>query len=127
MSAPRTFSVSSENDTLIMVPLRNVGSLGEEDTKPELDAMLDQLKRRERQNVVVDFAKVSYFGTAMLKAMHAIWRHVRDVGGRMAVCNVSDMGRAVLHVSRFDTLWPVCASRSEAVEEVTGSPGGSEG
>lgn len=119
MSAPKTFSTTSENDTLVVVPLRSVGSLGEENVKPELDALLDLLRRPHRRNVVIDLAKVSYFGTAMLKAMHAIWRHVREMEGKMALCNVSDTGREVLHVSRFDTLWPICASRSEAIETVT--------
>lgn len=120
MSAPRTFSVRSENDTLIVMALRDVGSLGEADVKPELDALLEQLRPPGPRNVVIDFAKVSYFGTSMLRAMHAIWRHVCNVQGKMALCNVSDLGREVLQVSKFDTLWPVCSSRDEALETVTG-------
>ena len=120
MSQSGTFSISAENETLIVMPLRSVGSLGEENVKPELDALLARLQPPQRQNVVVDLAKVSYFGTAMLNAIHAIWRHVRKVGGKLALCNVSDMACEVLRVSRFDTLWPICPSRPDALQRVTG-------
>ena len=120
MSAPRTLSVATEKETLIVMPLHSVGSFSEEDIKPELDALLAQLQPPEPRNVVIDLAKVPYFGTALLKAIHAVWRRVGKLEGKMALCNVSDMGREVLRVSKFDTLWPVCASRAEAMAERSG-------
>lgn len=116
MSAPKTFSAEREGQTLIVVPLLNVSSLGEADVKPELDLLLDQLKEGGLQNVIIDFAKISYFGTTMLEAMQAIWRQVRKAGGKMALCNLSDMEREVLHVAGFDRLWPICSSRQEALQ-----------
>ena len=118
MSTPKTFSVGSEGETLIVAPLVNVSGLAEKDVKPELDHLLEQLKETAMRNVVIDFARISYFGTPMLEAMHRIWKCVREADGRMALCNVSNMQREVLHVAGFDTLWPICSSRQEALEAV---------
>jgi anti-anti-sigma factor len=119
MSTPKTFSAETEGQTLIVVPLVNVSGLAEKDVKPELDHLLKQLEETALRNVVVDFAQISYFGTTMLEVLHRIWNCVRQAGGRMALCNVSAMQREVLHVAAFDTLWPICSSRHEAIETVT--------
>ncbi|MHC4178403.1 MAG: STAS domain-containing protein [Planctomycetota bacterium] len=113
---PKTFSVESEGHALVVAPLVNISGLAEKDVKPELDHLLQQLEEAAVRNVVVDFAQIAYFGTPMLEAMHRIWRCVRQSDGRMALCNVSNMQREVLHVAGFDTLWPICASRQEAIE-----------
>jgi len=118
MSILKAFHAESENDTLIVMPQGSVSSLAGDEVSSELDELLVRLKSAGPNSVVVDFEKVSYFGTVMLGAMHAIWKHVRQQGGKMALCNVSDMGREILRVSGIDVLWPVCASRRDALEEV---------
>ena len=116
MSVPRTFNSETERHTLIVRPLRSIGSLAEENVKPELDSILKQVQDLDLKNAVIDLAEIPYFGTSMLEAMYTIWRHVRDKEGKMAVCNASKMGREILRVSRFDTLWPVYATRDEALD-----------
>ena len=54
----------------------------------------------------------------MLGAMHTIWKRVSTCQGKMAVCNVSEVEREVLQISKFDMLWPIFNSREEALEEV---------
>lgn len=120
MTEPRTLSVVTEQQTLIVMPLRSVGTLGEENIRPELDELLARFQLPYPRSAVIDMTKVSYFGTALLKAIHAVWQCVKRLDGRMALCNVSPTGREVLRVSKFDTLWPICDSRSEAIENVTG-------
>jgi hypothetical protein len=52
--------------------------------------------------------------------MAALWKRVRGGGGKMAVCNVSETGREILQVTKFDTLWPIGPSRQEALKAVSG-------
>ena len=120
MSVAKAFRTETENETLIIVPLGSVSSLAGEEVSSELDGMLKGLGGSGLRHVVIDFAEVSYFGTVMLGAMHVIWKRVRKKDGKMALCNVSDMGREILRVSAFDILWPICPSRNEALEEVGG-------
>ena len=123
MPAAHTFAAESENETLIVTPLRTVGSLAEENVRPELDAIIEQIRGRDLKHAVIDLSEVSYFGTSMLEAMFAIWRRIRDdqgeePHGKMMLCNVSTMGREILRVSRFDTLWPICDSRDDAIRKI---------
>ena len=118
MAITKTFTAEIEERTLVVVPLGSVSSLAAENIKPDLDALLEQLRKPEVRNVVIDFVKVSYFGTTMLGAMHNVWKIVREGGGRMVLCNVSAVGSEILRIAGFDTLWPICDSRDEALEAV---------
>ena len=118
MSTSKTFDVQSEGRTLVVAPLVNVSGLAETDVRPELEQLLKRFDETAMRNVVIDFGRISYFGTTMLGAMHVLWKHVRAAGGKTALCNVSDVQREVLQVARFDTMWPICDSRQEALGAV---------
>jgi anti-anti-sigma factor len=102
--------------TLVIAPQENVGSLADERIQPELNALVAQLDATKVQHLVVDFARVDYFGSSMLEALLRLWKHVHAQGGRVAVCNVSSIGRDVLQTGRFDTLWEVFDSREDAIK-----------
>ncbi len=116
----KAFQSECIEETLIVMPAGSVSSLAGEEVSSELDGLLDQLHQPGPKNVVIDFAKVAYFGTVMLGALRVIWRRVDDREGKMALCNLSEMGREILRVSGFDLLWPICASREEALREIGG-------
>jgi anti-anti-sigma factor len=118
MSELNIFDTEIQDATLIVAPRGDVSTLAGEDVHAELPRLLDQLQRPEIKHIVFDLKKASYFGSILLGAMSAMWGRVRAREGKMAVCNVSDTGKEILHVSKFDTLWPVCDSREEALEKV---------
>ena len=104
MSTPKVFDFTSDGITLVVVPLGSVGSLAGEDVNAELEDLVRRFGQSRLKHVVFDFHQVPYFGSTMLGAMHALWKHVAAANGKMAVCNVSDVEREVLDVSRFNTL-----------------------
>lgn len=118
MPPAQFFDAHIVGDTLVVASLSNAGSLIGEELSYELTGLLDKFEQSRLQNAVVDLEHSPYFGTSMLQAMTALWKRVRARGGKMAVCGVSDTGKEVLHVTRFDTLWPICATRKEALEAV---------
>jgi len=122
MPEPRVFDAHCEGNTLVVVPQISAASFAEEAVNSELDGLLSQIGQPDLKNVVFDFGHISYFGSSMLGAMHALWKRVSAGNGKMAVCNVSEVGREVLEISRFDTLWPIFASREEALRAVAESP-----
>lgn len=120
MSTEKIFEVKIEGDTLIVISLGSAGSLvAGEEMGLELADLLEQIEHSEIRYAVVDLEQSPYFGTSMLQVMAAVWKRVRARGGKMAVCNVSDTGREILHVTKFDTLWPLCSSQQEALEAVS--------
>ena len=118
MSQSSIFETEIQDITIIVAPRGDVGTLAGEDVHAELPGLLDQLQKSEIKHVVFDLKRASYFGSILLGAMSAMWGRIRARGGKMAVCNVSDTGQEILHVSKFDTLWPICASREEALKKV---------
>jgi anti-anti-sigma factor len=70
------------------------------------------------KNVVLDFHKTDYYGSTALGFFPKLWKRVRVRNGRMAFCNVSDHEKEILQVTKLDDLWPICSSRSEALEVV---------
>ena len=118
MSAPRIFEAKSEGNTLVVASRSDAGSLAGEEVAYELTGLLERLESPQMRNVVIDLECSPYFGTSMLQVMTAMWKRVRARGGKMAVCSVSDTGREILHVTRFDTLWPICPGRDEALQTV---------
>jgi len=118
MSQARIFDTEIQDATLIVAPRGNVSTLAGEDVHAELAGLLGMLQEAKVLHVVIDLEKASYFGSSMLGAMNAIWNRIRVQGGKMAVCNVSDTGLEILQISKFDTLWPICTSREEALKKV---------
>jgi anti-anti-sigma factor len=110
------FDVEVRQPTLIVVPQENVSSLTDERVQPELVRLMKTLEDPKLRNVVVDFGQIDYFGSSMLEALLKLWKQVHGQAGKMAVCNVSAIGREVLQVGRFDTLWDVFDSREEALK-----------
>ncbi|MFH1922297.1 MAG: STAS domain-containing protein [Planctomycetota bacterium] len=118
MSHPTIFETEIQDATLIVAPRGDVSTLAGEDVHAELLGLLDQLQLAEVKYVVIDLKRAAYFGSSMLGAMNALWGRVRPAGGNMALCNVSETGLEILQVSKFDTLWPIFATREEALKKV---------
>ncbi len=116
MPVPRILDVQNHGKTLVVRPLDCVGNLAEPHVKAELDALIEQLHQPRVRAVVIDLEKLPYFGTNMLETMHSIWRPVRARGGRMVLCNVSDVGLEILRVARFDALWTIADTPQQALE-----------
>ena len=115
----QVFQTETEGSTLIVTTLENVSNLMGNEIGVEIDRLLQQFRQGGLTNVVVDLGKAEYFGSYMLEVMNRLWRQVRGKRGRMSVCNASDFGKEVLHVTRLDTLWPVCDARDEAIRVVS--------
>ena len=119
MSVPRFFDAKDEGKTLVVASVTDIGGLVGEEMAYELTGLLERFESSDLRNVVIDLEESPYFGTSMLQVMTALWKRVRARGGKMALCRVSNTGREILRVTRFDTLWPICDGRNEALQTVT--------
>jgi anti-sigma B factor antagonist len=116
MSSPKMFATESQNATLVVIPLASISSFAGDHVQPELDRLLALLAQDTVNSVVVDFAHVSYLGSVMLATTQMLWKRGRARQKKLVLCNVSEVGREVLRVSNFDQIWPVYASREEALK-----------
>lgn len=119
MSELPVFQTERLGATLVVIPQQDLGGLDAVTVRPQVESLLGQLQEEpQAAGVVVDLKRVAWFGTSMLEVIHVLWRRVHPRGGKVALCNVSPVGREVLRVSQFDTLWAIHATREEALREV---------
>jgi anti-anti-sigma factor len=85
--------------------------------------ILELLNGTGIKNVVLDFGKTDNYGSTALGVFMKLWKRVSVRNGRMAFCNVSDHEKELLQITKLDHLWPICSSRSEALEAVQGLSG----
>ena len=115
MNDQRYFDIAASGSTLTVTVCRNVSSLMEDRIDLELAEVIRQLQPPEIRHLVIDFSPVDYFGSGLLEALLELWRHIKSRPGTMALCGLSKVTLEILRVGRFDTLWPIFATRDEAL------------
>jgi anti-sigma B factor antagonist len=113
---PKSFTTERAGDTLIAFPSSNVRSLAGPEFTVDRSALVEQIRDPEVRAVVVDFGNVEYFGSLLLDTLCMAWKHARECGAGMALCNVSPVGQEILRKAKLNVLWPVFPSREEAVQ-----------
>ena len=114
MSPPEIFSTTVIGSTLILEVRGPVSGLADDRALGELDRVLAELQGGPVDRVLVDFGQSPYFGSIMLETLRRIWNDVHGRQGRMVLCNVSPVGQEILQVAKFDQIWPIVATRSDA-------------
>lgn len=118
MASPRVLRVEHDGDTLIMIPRSGLSELTYEEFTAAVEDLLADKQLPAFQNVVIDFFETDYFGSDILSVLLRVWRRVCSRHGKMAMCNVSRHETEILHLTRLDTLWPICSNRDEALRRI---------
>ena len=116
MSEGKHVRLEQEGQTLIVSPLFTFSRFTEGDLVGEWNRILLTIDGQDVKHVVVDLGYIPYFGSTLLDWMVQMWKRAQEKGGTLAVCNASQIGREVLDIARFDTLWGIFGSRQEALE-----------
>jgi anti-sigma B factor antagonist len=109
------FATEREADTLIASPIRGMGSLAGPEFIEDRTALIEEIRHPDVRCVVVDFSNVDYFGSLLLDTLCMAWKHARERGAGMALCNLSPAGQEILQKSKLNMLWPVYPTREQAV------------
>jgi anti-anti-sigma factor len=112
------FEIEQQNDTIIVVPAVDLRELDYQRIEEGAKNILALLNGTGTKNVVMDFHKTDYCGSTALVFFVKLWMKVGRQNGRMAFCNVSEHEKEILLITKLDHLWPICASRNEALEAV---------
>jgi len=118
MLSTRVLSVEPATDTMVVMLRADVASLADADILGDLQSVFDAMREHQTTNVVFDLSQNDFLASSLLEAVREVGQLVHGAGGRLALCNVSITGREILHVVRFDTLWPILPTRSDALTHV---------
>jgi anti-anti-sigma factor len=112
------FEVEHEEETLVVTPLADLREFNCGRLESGAREILELLDDSDARNVVLDSCRTDYYGSTALGFFVKLWMRVKKRGGRMAFCNVSKHEKNILRVTNLDQLWPVCATRPEALTAV---------
>uniref|UniRef100_A0A7C2NY09 Anti-sigma factor antagonist n=1 Tax=Schlesneria paludicola TaxID=360056 RepID=A0A7C2NY09_9PLAN len=66
--------------------------------------------------VVIDLSHTEFFGSGFIEVLFRVWNRVQQKpGGKMSLCGLQAYCREVLEVTHLDKLWPLHATRADAV------------
>src|SRR6516165_10132665 len=100
------FNIERDGQTLVVTPQTDLSELDYREIESGADDILHLLDNGTINNVVIDFSRTDFYGSTALGFFVKLWKRVRQHGGRMAFCGVSDHEREILKITRLDGLWP---------------------
>lgn len=80
------------------------------------DLIMSSVREQDDPLVLFDLTEVSYFGSMFLAVMLRCWKLTTARGGTMALAGVSQHARELLRVTALDMIWPMYATRREAMD-----------
>jgi len=112
------FRIEQEDSILFLTPTRDLSELEYSFFDAGIRAVVDACDARDTHSVVLDFSDTDYYGSTALGFFLILWKRIRSRDGRMAFCHVSQHEREVLELTKLDGLWPICATRAEAIAAI---------
>jgi anti-anti-sigma factor len=75
------------------------------------------------KGVVFDLAALEYVSSAGFREFFLLGRQLRRLGGGLAVCALQPSVKRIFDIAQFETAYPVCATRDEALVAIGSSVG----
>jgi len=82
------------------------------------NTLLAEIARSSPPRIVIDMTRTEYIASSFIELMIRAWKRVKHDSGTMALCAVHSYCQEVLRVSHLDTVWPIYATRDEAIRAV---------
>ncbi len=120
----QVFSVEEEGETLIIVPSLSGGKFRYEQIQTEINSLRRKLADRAVRHLVIDLKLLGYLGFEAFHVAVTLARSVEQSGGRAAMCCPSPELTEAFKNRGLDRLWPLYATRAEALRAVAEDEGG---
>lgn len=104
--------ILTRTDHLLMVEVD--GQLVVGNRQEFKQAILDQVEQGAT-TVVVDFARSPYIDSSGLGALVSLGKRLREMGGDLRLAGLNDDLRTLFELTRLDALFPLFASRADAL------------
>ena len=99
-------------------PLESVKSFADEEVRNEWGELISLIESAHAKNLILDLGRLSFFGSTMLEWIVVLGKKVREQQGAMIICNCRPATLEVLHIAKFDTLWPIVETREDAIAKL---------
>lgn len=80
------------------------------------DVLMGTVRDQETPLIVFDLSEVKFFGSMFVAVLLRCWKLTTSRGGMMALVGVSPHAQELLRLTSLDMIWPIYATRREAIE-----------
>ena len=106
-----SFIFARNNDTLVVEVNTQLVVTNRQEFK---QAILDAVEQGARL-VIVDFSASPYIDSSGLGALVSLGKRIRELGGDLRLAALNDDLRTLFELTRLDALFPLFATRADAV------------
>ena len=110
-----SFTVVKEGDSLV---IDVEGQLVVTNRQEFKQVVLDEVERGAR-SFVVDFTRTAYIDSSGLGALVSLGKRIREAGGDLRLSGLNEDLRTLFELTRLDALFPLFATRADALADVT--------
>lgn len=114
------FQLVIRRGTIIVVPSPEVERLSSNIIEIAAQVVLAPLRDNPASNVIIDLAKVNFFGSEFISFLLRCHLIVKKHGCEMVLAGVTEKIRELLRQTALDTLWAIYADREQALDSLTG-------
>jgi anti-sigma B factor antagonist len=112
---PNPFSVETDSEDGFAV-IRLEGAV-DAHTAPQFEEAVQSVIGAGENKIVVDCAKLSYISSAGLGVFMGFIEEVRDAGGDIKICGLSDKAKQPFEILGFESLYDFCADVPSAKKQ----------
>lgn len=110
------FVIERHGDLTVVTATRALERIDFAFEESAADTILASIRIQENPLVIIDLSQVDNFGSMFLALLIRCWKLALTRGGTMALSGVGDQTRELLRVTSLDMVWPMYASKREAME-----------
>ena len=116
-----SFQIERRGDIAVITPSPEIENMAENLVEQAAQMVLAPLKQNPPNGLIVDLTRVNFFGSVFISFLLRCHLLVKKQGAELVLAGVSDRVRELLRLTSLDTLWALYATRSEALEALSGS------
>jgi anti-anti-sigma factor len=116
----QSFRIERHGDIAVIIPSPEVEKLPDNLMEQAAHMVLAPLRANPPGGLIFDLSNVDYFGSVFLSFLLRCHKRAKEAGSEVVVAGASQRARELLHMTALDTLWPLYATRAEAMAALTG-------
>lgn len=79
------------------------------------DLLFGEIAAMSPPRLVLDLSQTRYIDSMFIETVFMAWKRIQERQGKMALCCPNELCAQVLTITNLNKLWPVCATREEAI------------
>lgn len=113
------FTIERHDDIIVVTPSPALEHMDPTLIEQAADVVLTPIRDEVLPLVVIDLSRVEFFGSSFLALLLRCWKKTQGKSGLMVLAGPSPRARELLRVTSLDLVWPIYATRREAIESLS--------